>query len=171
MESAMNKLVGWKTQFLSFAGRAVLVKSIMATIPNHVMQGRALSVHLCDKLDKINRDFLWGSTGEKRKLHLVGWSKIITDKENGGLGIQATRARYITLLVKLNWRMNQENEALWSKVILGKYCSTNRRRSRDLDKLPTSPNWVAVKLGFKTFEKGICWGVGNGERIKVWTDC
>lgn len=67
--------------------------------------------------------------------------------------------------------MNQENEALWSKVILGKYCSTNRRRSRDLDKLPTSPNWVAVKLGFKTFKKGICRGVGNGERIKVWTDC
>ena len=54
--------------------------------------------------------------------------------------------------------MNQENEALWSKVILGKYCSTNRRRSRDLDKLPTSPNWVAVKLGFKTFKKGICRG-------------
>ena len=143
----------------------------MAAIPNHVMQGRALPVHLCDKLDKINRDFFWGSTNEKRKLHLVGWSKIITDKENGGLGIQAARARYITLLVKLNWRMNQENEALWSKVILGKYCSTNRRRSRDLDKLPTSPNWVVVKLGFKTFEKGICWGVGNGERIKVWTDC
>ena len=28
-----------------------------------------------------------------------------------------------------------------------------------------------MKLGFKTFEEGICWGVGNGEKIKVWTDC
>lgn len=55
------------------------------------MQGRALPVHLCDKLDKINKDFLWGNTSEKRKLHLVGWSKIITNKENGGLGIQAAR--------------------------------------------------------------------------------
>ena len=58
VEKVMGKLAGWKTQFLSFAGRAVLVKSVMAVIPNHVMQGRALPVHLCDKLDKINRDFL-----------------------------------------------------------------------------------------------------------------
>ena len=143
----------------------------MAAIPNHVMQGRALPVHLCDKLDKINRDFLWDSTSEKRKMHLVGWSKIITDKENGGLGIQAARVRNIALLAKLNWRMNQEKEALWSRVILGKYCSADRRRSRNPDKLPASPNWAAVKLGFKTFEEGICWVVGNGEKINVWTDC
>lgn len=49
-------------------------------------------------------------------MHLVGWSKIITDKENGGLGIQAARARNIALLAKLNWRMNQEKEALWSNL-------------------------------------------------------
>ena len=29
------------------------------------------------KLDKINRDFLWGSTNEKRRMHMVGWSKIV----------------------------------------------------------------------------------------------
>ncbi|KAK9991108.1 hypothetical protein SO802_026093 [Lithocarpus litseifolius] len=169
-ERVMNKLAGWKTRFLSFAGRAVLVKSVMAAIPNHVMQGRILPVHLCDKLDKINRDFLWGSTNEKRKLHLVGWSKIITDKENGGLGIQAARSRNIALLAKLNWRMNQEKDALWSKVILRKYCSADRRRSTEPDKLPASPNWAAIKLGFHTFAQGICWGVGNGARIKVWSD-
>ena len=48
----MNKLARWKTKFLSFAGRSVLVKSIMAAIPNYVMQGRVLLVHLCEKLDK-----------------------------------------------------------------------------------------------------------------------
>lgn len=36
-EKVMNKLPGWKTRFLSFAGRAVLVKSVMVAIPNHVM--------------------------------------------------------------------------------------------------------------------------------------
>ncbi|KAL0017636.1 hypothetical protein SO802_004705 [Lithocarpus litseifolius] len=73
----MNKLAGWKAKFLSFAGRSVLVKSVMSAIPNYVMQGEALPRHFCEKLDKINWDFLWGSTREKRKLHLVGWNKII----------------------------------------------------------------------------------------------
>jgi len=73
-ERVMNKLAGWKAKFLSFVGRTVLVKSIMFAIPNYVMQGEALPIHLCKKLDKINRDFLWGSTRDKKKLHLVGWS-------------------------------------------------------------------------------------------------
>lgn len=59
----------------------------MVVIPNHVMQGVALLNHLCEKLDKINRDFLWSSFTKKKKLHLVGWSKIIRPKDEGGLGI------------------------------------------------------------------------------------
>ena len=64
VERVMNKLAGWKAKYLSFVGRVVLIKSVMSTIPNHVMQGAVLHVHVCEKLDKINRDFLWGSTNE-----------------------------------------------------------------------------------------------------------
>ena len=81
------------------------MKSIMSSIPNYVMQATVLPAHLCEKLDKINRDFLWGLTSEKRRLHLVGLSKIIRPKEEGSLGIQAARAKNLALLAKL---MNQE---------------------------------------------------------------
>ena len=50
-------------------------------------------------------DFLWGSMREKKRMHLVGWNEIVKPKEEGGLGIQAARAKNITLLSKLNWRM------------------------------------------------------------------
>ena len=87
---------------------------------------------------------------------MVGWSKIIRPKEEGGLGIQSSRAKNLALLAKLNWRMYQEKESLWAKVILRKYCSIERRRARDPDKLPASPNWRAIKAGFQTFNDGIC---------------
>ena len=106
VERVMSKLAGWKARFLSLAGRSVLVKSIMSTIPNYVMQATVIPTHLCEKLDKINRDFLWGSTSEKRRLHLVVWNKIIRPKEEGGLGIQAAKIKNLALLAKLNWRMN-----------------------------------------------------------------
>ena len=108
----MHKLSGWKAKFLSFAGRVVLIKYVMSVIPNHIMQGVSLPSHICNKLDKVNRDFLWGSTSEKRKLHLVGWSKIVRPKEDGGLGIQVAKAKNLALLAKLNWRMYREKEAL-----------------------------------------------------------
>ena len=144
----MSKLAGWKIRFLSFAGRSVLVKSVMSTIPNYVMQAAALPTHLCDKLDKINRDFLWGSTSEKRRLHLVGWNKIIRLKEEGGLGIQAAKFKNLALLAKLNWSLNKEKESIWAKVILRKYCLVDRMRARDPDKLPCSTNWRVIKAGF-----------------------
>ena len=92
------------------------------------------------KMDRVNRNFLWGTTNEKRKIHVVGWNKIIKSKEEGGLGIQAARGKNITLLAKLNWRMFQEKDSLWAKFILNKYCAASRRRSQDLDKLPSSLN-------------------------------
>lgn len=98
VERVMTILAGWKIQFLSFARRLVLVKSTMAAIPNCVMQGRVLPVHIYEKLDKVNRDFLWGTTNEKRRMHLVGWNKIINTKEKRGLGIQEARAKNIALL-------------------------------------------------------------------------
>lgn len=57
-ERVISKLAGWKARFLSSVRRNVLIKFVMTAVPNHVMQGAALSTHLCDKLDKINRDFL-----------------------------------------------------------------------------------------------------------------
>ena len=45
-------------------------------------------------------------------MHLVGWGKIIRPKEEGGLGIQSTRAKNLALLAKLNWRLYHEKEAL-----------------------------------------------------------
>ena len=109
VERVINRLAGWKSKFLSFASRTVLVKSVMLAMSNHVMQEVTLPSHLCEKLDKINRDFLWGySTDGKKKMHLVGWNKIIKPKEQGGLGIQSAKEKNIALLAKLNWRMYQE---------------------------------------------------------------
>ena len=86
-------------------------------------------------------------------MHLVGLNKIIQPKEVGGLGIQAAMAKNAALLTKLNWRMYQENDSLWAKVILSKYCSSDRRKAKDPDKLPASSNWKAIKVAFKPLKK------------------
>lgn len=92
-------------------------------------------------------------------MHLVGWDKLVKPKEEGGSGIQSAQAKNITLLTKLNWRMYHEKEAVWARVILKKYCSDSRSKAVNPDKLPSSPNWAAIKLGFPTFSNGICWGL------------
>lgn len=52
------------------------------------MQTMEIPVSVCDKLDKINRNFLWGDTDKKKKMHLINWNKVCKSKDNGGLGIR-----------------------------------------------------------------------------------
>ena len=57
VEKAMSKLARWKAKYLSFAGRTVLIKSVMSAIPNYVMQGVALPFHVCDNWIKLTGIF------------------------------------------------------------------------------------------------------------------
>ena len=68
-----SELAGWKANLLSLAGRAVLIQVSTSTIPNYIMQCTALPKKLLGNIDRVNRNFLWGSTNEAKKVHWVGW--------------------------------------------------------------------------------------------------
>lgn len=106
---------------LSFASRIVLTQSVTSTITNYTMQCIALQPKILHGVDRLNKNFLWGSSENKKKLHLVGWDKITRDKEEGGLGIQATKPKDTALLAKLNWRFKTEKYSLWVRVLSHKY--------------------------------------------------
>ena len=60
-----------------------------------------LPTRVLNNLDKVNRNFVWGSTEEHKKLHMVGWKKVTKPKCRGGLGIQEASGRNLTLAAKL----------------------------------------------------------------------
>ena len=55
------------------------------------MQSTILPARIHNALDKINRNFIWRFIEVKRKIHLVGWDKVISHKDEGGLGIKAAK--------------------------------------------------------------------------------
>lgn len=81
---------------------------------------------MCDQVDKLIRDFLWGSIEERRMLHLVRWSTVTLPKELGGLGLYGLKDRNNALLAKLCWRLASEQEAPWAKMLVAKYLFPSR---------------------------------------------
>ena len=112
-----QKLTGWKANLLSMAGRKVLIQASLATIPAYVMQCAHLPGKVLDGLDRVSRNFLWGTSEATRKIHWVGWHKVTKPKDRGGLGLQTARGRNIALLAKLNWRMHNEKDAYGQKCL------------------------------------------------------
>jgi hypothetical protein len=78
-------------------------------------------VAVASRIDKIQRDFLWGGMGEGKKFHLVNWSQVCQPIHLGGLGIRNLRIFNKALLGKWLWRFGNEREALWRQVIVAKY--------------------------------------------------
>ena len=165
-----NKLVGWKANLLSLVGRTVLIQASSSAIPTYVMQCVQLPVRILDGIDQVNRNFLRGSSKASKKVHWVGWHKVVKSKEEGGLRLQAAKGRNNSLLAKLNWRFHTEKDTLWSQVLRQKYCNNRRVNASNVNRLPYSPIWRAMKRGMDTFNKGAMWMIGRDSTLNFWLD-
>ena len=57
----------------------------------------------------------------ERKIHLINWEVVCTQKEKGGLGIRKIDLLNKALMGKWIWRFAFEKDILWKKVIGVKY--------------------------------------------------
>ena len=77
VERVQAKLARWKTKCLSPTGRLMLIKAAVTTIPEYTMKCYKIPVRICNEVDKLVRNFLWGSMIERKKMHMVGWSQVM----------------------------------------------------------------------------------------------
>ena len=68
-EQVWRKLQGWEKQLLSQAGRKILIKAMVQTIPTYTMNCFKLSIGLCNKLEGLIQKFWWGQRGDRKKIH------------------------------------------------------------------------------------------------------
>ena len=168
LERVKQKLAGWKANMLSLVGRVVLIQASSTSIPSYVMQGTYLPGRILDGIDRVNRNFLWGSSETLKKVHWVGWKKVTKPKKEGGLGLQEANGRNTALLAKLNWKLHPEEDALWAQVLKRKYCNNRRINATNSDWLPCSQIWRAIKKGRETFNKGSMWVIDRGSKLNFW---
>ena len=69
LDRVKSKFARWKANFLSMAGRAVLIQASSSVVPAYTMQSNLLPSKVLEAIDRVNRNFLWGSTENKGKMH------------------------------------------------------------------------------------------------------
>lgn len=53
--------------FPTMGGRVVIAQFVLSDTPTYMMQGYILPTRILNNLDKVNCNFVWGSTEEKKK--------------------------------------------------------------------------------------------------------
>ncbi|RVX19303.1 putative serine/threonine protein phosphatase 2A regulatory subunit B''gamma [Vitis vinifera] len=120
-ERFKRKLAMWKKQYLSKGGRLTLIKSTLSNLLIYFMSLFVIPRKVRLRLEKIQREFLWGDMEERRKIHLVRWEVICKDMRHGGLGLRYLKDFNHALLGKWLWRFPIERESFWRRVIVGKF--------------------------------------------------
>ena len=60
LEKIERKLAGWKKLYLSKGGRLTLLKSTLSSLPTYYLSLFTIPLHVTNKIEKLQRDFLWG---------------------------------------------------------------------------------------------------------------
>lgn len=136
-----HRLLLWENKYLNLAGRVTLIKSVLASLPTHIMQSIQLPHSTLSSINKHIRQFLWGSSFTKHKLHLVNWKIVTTPLSFNGLGIPNVKTRNSALL-----------------MILHHVYSKNPTKR--------SPIFKSIQLGWNLCKPEL----GSGTSVRFWLD-
>ena len=89
---------------MSKRDRLTLLKSIISSLPTYYLSLFTILQHVADRLERIQRNFLWGSSNDVFKFSLVAGEKVVWPVEVGGLGIRKIGLFNQALLGKRLWQ-------------------------------------------------------------------
>ncbi|XVF49153.1 hypothetical protein PTKIN_Ptkin03bG0245600 [Pterospermum kingtungense] len=178
VEKFERRLAGWKAGCLSLSGRLTLIKSVLGSLPIFFMSLFQIPCSVKEKLDAIQRRFLWGGNQSTRKVNWVRWEQVCKNKDHDGLGIIDLSLKNRALLNKWIWRYSMEDDALWRRVVDSIYGGSrtdllppicNQRKFSRIWRNVTQPLRISEEFS-DTFIQGLGFLLGNGEKISFWHD-
>ncbi|XP_062028587.1 uncharacterized mitochondrial protein AtMg00310-like [Rosa rugosa] len=120
-ERVRKRTQGWREKTLSDAGKEVMLKAVVQSIPTYVMSCFELPKHLCSEMHQLMARFWWGDKVDEKKIHWLAWERLCVPKSEGGLGFRNMVHFNQALLAKQGWRILQSPESLIARLYKARY--------------------------------------------------
>jgi hypothetical protein len=168
-ERIWKRIKGWKENFLSKAGKEILVKAVAQAIPTYAMACFDLTKSLCDSISQMICRYWWSQQDNENKMHWVSWEKMMMPKCVGGLGFRDLHLFNMAMLARQGWRLLQAPNSLCGRVLKAKYFSNTSL----LDATPTpgiSYVWRSILKGIQVLKEDLIWRIRDGSSVRIWDD-
>ncbi|CAB4299175.1 unnamed protein product [Prunus armeniaca] len=163
------KLMGWSEQYLSQAGKEVLIKAVAMAMPNYAMSYFQLPINLCKEIEREIIRYWWKGHKEHKGIHWVGWQRLSMLKEAGGMGFRDLRCFNLAMLAKIGWQIIKHLDSLLATTYRDKYFRSSDFMSPGGGR-GTSWGWKGILQGRKILEAGMRWRIGNGHQVRTCID-
>ncbi|KAJ4799462.1 RNA-directed DNA polymerase (reverse transcriptase)-related family protein [Rhynchospora pubera] len=164
LEKIKTKLSGWKSNMLPHAGRMIMIKAVLMSIPVYAMSLEMLPKGVINEINKLLAKFLWGKTNQDRYMTFISWHKVCKPVEDGGLGIKNLEKFGEVLFLKVVWSVMADENKLWVQLCKSKYCPTvgfwRAQNASGASKL-----WQQILKMREVFRNQVRWQLGNGSKV------
>ncbi|GKA10232.1 RNA-directed DNA polymerase, eukaryota [Tanacetum coccineum] len=168
-----SRLSKWKVKTLSIGGRLTLLKSVLGSSPIYRMSIYKVPKAVLASMEALRRRFFYGALDNEKKISWIKWSKILSPKKHGGLGVSSLYALNRALLFKWVWRYISQDNSLWARVI----SSIHGTKIQD-HCLSSSSIWNSIVREVRVLKNhgvdlvSYCVKrVGNGLNTGFWDEC
>lgn len=115
IDHVRTTLNSWSSKLLSMAGRVILIRHVLCSMPLHGIVSSRLPKSVLDILNQKMSQFLWNG-----RHHWKSWDHICRPKENGGLDIRSLRLVQQAYDFLLWWKYHH-SQSLWAEYMWAKY--------------------------------------------------
>ncbi|XP_074292527.1 uncharacterized protein LOC141619411 [Silene latifolia] len=117
VEKMVNKIRSLGAKKLSYAGRLVLVNSVLNTLHNYWSGIFLIPKCVVKRIEAVCRNYLWDGSADYHRVPSVGWDNVTLPKEEGGLGIKRTAIWKIASVAKLVDWLYCKADRLWIRWV------------------------------------------------------
>lgn len=167
IQQIKQRLSLWSAKALSFAGRLLLIKTVISGVSTFWCSSFILPKACINRINSLCGQFLWNGSIEGNHTARVSWETVILTKEHGGLGVNDLHSWNLACILKLVWMIFFRPNSVWvcwfKEVILkgeiSNYWSINTN---------TSFSWLikAREIIYPLLRRRL----GNGETTNFWFD-
>lgn len=166
-----SRFTSWSLKTLSFAGRLLLIKTVIAGITTFWSSAFILPKACIARINFLCGLFLWKGNLEGHASARVAWSEVTKTKEEGGLGIRDLACWNKAACLKFVWLLFFRGGSIWVGWFRMEILKNDISNFWSI-KPTQAMSWMAWKL-LKMRDTIYSWihlRVGNGINTRFWTD-
>ena len=103
----------WSAKSLSFAGRLLLIKIVIAGVSTFWCSSFILPKACINRINSLCGLFLWNGKSEGHQSAKVSWEKVTLTKAQGGLGVKDLHSWNLACILKLIWMIFFRPSSVW----------------------------------------------------------
>ncbi|XP_059071301.1 uncharacterized protein LOC131865388 [Cryptomeria japonica] len=127
LDGCKAKMEGWKSKWLSLAGRILMLKIVVSAMPIFPMACFKLPASIIKNMQQKMRKFLWNGNQDQDKVPLMAWDRVCKPKGGGGVGLRDWKIINEAMGAKLVWQMYSKLEQRWAKILQAKYLDSREK--------------------------------------------